>query len=451
MEIFPYHVFVCEQRKAEGLPCCSARGSAGVIETLRREIAQQGFLENVQITACGSLGLCERGPNMVVYPEGTWYSGVTVADVPELVSSHFGQGIPVRRLLNTDASAVRNEVQTNRNRYLQSIRAREAAGVMPEELLLTIRSFQDSRVILTAIELDAFAAVGDGATGTEAAAKMKADARAAEMLLNALVSLGLLEKREGRFRCTPTAARHFTAGPFDARAAMGHFVNMWNTWSRLTEAVRTGTAPCHAELADRDDQWTEPFIAAMHRIASEAAPMVVNSVGASSVGRMLDVGGGSGAYSIAFAKVAPNLRGEILDLAPVLKIAQRHIDAAGLSDRISLRQGDLRRDDLGTGYDLVFVSAICHMLSEEENLDLIKRSYSAVAPGGRIVIQDFFLDPDRTSPKSAALFALNMLTGTQAGNTYTEAEYRDWLRTAGFSDATRVRLPGPAGLMIATR
>lgn len=452
MEVSPYHVFVCEQRKAEGMPCCSARGAAAVIDTLRREVAQQGLLDRVQITVCGSLGLCERGPNLVVYPEGTWYSGVTPADVPELVSSHFAQGIPVRRLLNPDPAALRTEIQINRNRYLQSLRVKDAAGAMPDELMESIRAFQDSRVILTAIELDAFAAVGEGATAAEAASRMGADPRASAMLLHALVALGLLEKRDGRFTCLPVARRHFQPGsPFDARAAMGHIVNMWDRWSGLTAAVRTGSAAECTELADRGDEWTEPFIAAMHRIASERAPAVVSALGVSGIGRMLDVGGGSGAYSIAFAKASAELRAEVLDLAPVLSIAQGHIGAAALTDRVSTREGDLRADPLGAGYDLVFVSAICHMLSEVENRDLLKRCYDATAPGGRTVIQDFFLDPDRTSPKSAALFALNMLTGTRGGNTYTEAEYRAWLREAGFGEAVRLRLPGPAGLLVAQR
>jgi (2Fe-2S) ferredoxin/predicted O-methyltransferase YrrM len=452
MEIAKFHVFVCEQRKAEGLPCCSARGSASVIDALRREVARQGLLDQVQITACGSLGLCERGPNMVVYPEGAWYSGVTEADVAEIVACHFVAGVPVTRLLNMDADAVRAEVAANRNRYLQSIRAREAAGAMPDELVATIRAFQDSRVILTAIELDAFTAIGEGATAEEAAARMGADARATGMLLHALVALGLLVKRDGRFFCAPAAARHFQAGsPFDTRVAMGHFSTLWRTWSRLTEAVRAGSAPAYDDLADRGDEWTEPFIAAMHRIASEAAPAVVGAVGPAGVARMLDVGGGSGAYSIAFAKAEPGLHSEILDLPAVLAIARRHIDAAGLSGRIETRAGDLTSSTFGAGYHLVFISAICHMLSEEQNADLIRRAHAALAPGGRIVIQDFFLDPDRTSPKSAALFALNMLAGTRSGNTYTEGEYRDWMRQAGFGDAVRKRLPGPANLLIAAR
>ena len=70
MEPFRYHVFICDQEKPEGVPCCAARGSGKTLEALRKEIAVRGLMDSVQITVCGSLGLCERGPNMVVYPEG---------------------------------------------------------------------------------------------------------------------------------------------------------------------------------------------------------------------------------------------------------------------------------------------------------------------------------------------------------------------------------------------
>jgi (2Fe-2S) ferredoxin len=98
MEPFRYHAYVCDQKKPDGLPCCSARGAGAVIEALRREVAARGLGDTVQITTCGSLGLCQRGPNLVVYPEGIWYSGVTPADVPELVSEHFTNGRRSRAL-----------------------------------------------------------------------------------------------------------------------------------------------------------------------------------------------------------------------------------------------------------------------------------------------------------------------------------------------------------------
>jgi len=135
----------------------------------------------------------------------------------------------------------------------------------------------------------------------------------------------------------------------------------------------------------------------------------------------------------------------------VLPIAQRHIDAAGLSDRVRTRAGDLVTEDFGTGYDLVLVSAICHMLGPGGNRDLLQRCYQALAPNGRVVIQDFILDEERTSPTVAALFALNMLVATREGSSYAEGEYTGWLQEAGFRDIRRVELPGPTDLMVARR
>jgi (2Fe-2S) ferredoxin/SAM-dependent methyltransferase len=449
MEPFRFHVFLCDQQKPEGVPCCARRGAGQVLEALRREIHARGLDDEVQVTTCGSLGLCEHGPNLVVYPEGTWYSGVTPADVAELVESHFEKGVPVERLVRTDMAAVRAEVAGNRDRMLAARRAREASGALPDDLNERIRGFQESRAILTALELDVFTAVDGGATAEAVAAKAGTHARATEMLLNALASMGLLVKQDGRFRNAP-AARWFCAGsPDNARPALLHTAHLWPRWSTLTDCVRSGTAVPRPEAGGED--WTEAFIAAMQRNAAERAPQVVRAVGAEAVRRMLDVGGGSGAYSIAFAQANPELHSEILDLATVLPIAQRHIRAAGVGERVSVRVGDLRADALGEGYDLVFVSAICHMLGPEENRDLLCRSLTALAPGGRIAIQDFILEPDKTAPKWGALFALNMLVGTRAGSSYSEVEYADWLGGAGFRDIRHVRMPGPASLMLASR
>ncbi len=324
--------------------------------------------------------------------------------------------------------------------------------MLPDDLGQRIRAFQESRVLLTAIELDLFTAVGQGATAEQVAAALHTDARATDMLMNALVSLGMLEKRDGRFRNSPEAARYFVQGsPDDQRMATMHIANLWQRWSTLTDCVRAGTAVELREMSHRGDDWTEPFIAAMHANASERAPAVVRAVGAAGVRRMLDIGGGSGAYSIAFAQANPELRAEILDLASVVLIARKHIEEAGVAAQVTPRVGDLRAGLFGGGYDLVLISAICHMLGPDENRELLAKSFAALAPGGRVVVQDFILDPDRAGPRMAALFALNMLVGTAGGNTYTEAEYALWLREAGFPEIRRVNLPGPASLMIGKR
>ena len=124
---------------------------------------------------------------------------------------------------------------------------------------------------------------------------------------------------------------------------------------------------------------------------------------------------------------------------------------AGLSDRVTTRVGDLNADDLGAGYDLVLISAICHMNSPAQNADLVRRAARALAPGGRVVVLDHVLEPDRTAPAPGAIFAVNMLVNTEAGGNYTEAEYFGWMRDAGLADVAHVRLPGATGLVVGTR
>jgi (2Fe-2S) ferredoxin len=126
MEPFRYHVYVCTQEKPEGMPCCAANGSAALLDLLRGAIAKTGLDDAVQVTTSGSLGLCERGPNMVVYPEGVWYSNVQPGDVEEIVREHFAGGRPVVRLVNTDATAVKAEIVENRRRYLAWLREQKA-------------------------------------------------------------------------------------------------------------------------------------------------------------------------------------------------------------------------------------------------------------------------------------------------------------------------------------
>ena len=452
MEAYQYHVYVCNQQKPEGVPSCSAHGSEKVIDRLRAEVMKKGLGDTVQITACGSIGLCERGPNVVVYPEGVWYSGVRAEDVSEIVSEHFQSGRIVERLANNDPAALRAEIDVNKNRMLAALKAHDAAGVLPDDLTQKIRGFRTSRVILSAVDLDIFTAVGRKANSEEVAGKLGTDPRATEMLLNALVAINLLEKKDGAFFNTTLSTRYLMDdSPDDSRAALMHSVHLWDRWSTLTECVRKGTSVTYKERSQRREEWTESFIAAMHKNAGLRAPQVARVIGLDGVQSVLDVGGGSGAYSIAFAKANPQLRSVVFDLADVVPIAQRHIDEAALSDRVKTATGDFRKDEFGHSYDLIFISAICHMNSPQENVSLLQKAFRALSPGGRVIVQDFILTPDKTAPLSAALFALNMLVGTRSGSSYSEQEYAEWLKEVGFKDAKLMRLPGPAALMLAVR
>ncbi len=448
MEPFAHHVFVCTQQKAEGVPCCSAKNSGAVVEALHRELARQGLDRDVQVTSCGCLGICDEGPAMVVYPEATWYAAITPDDVPQLVNLHLRQGMTVNERARTDVVAMKAEVLDHRERYLAMLRAKDAAAVLPDEVNDIIRGFMSSRAVLTGLELDIFSAAGEGATSDQIAASIGTDPRATEMLLNCLVALKLLEKSNSTFRNTALSRRFFVQGsPDNARPALLHTANLWRRWSTLTECVRAGGRV----YRDSNHGFVNTFIAAMDRNARERAPLVVNAVGAERVNHLLDLGGGSAAYSIAFAQANPHLRADVLDLPEVVVLAGEYINKAGLSGRVQTIPGDMLTAPLQREYDLVLISAICHMFGPEQNRALLERVHGALMPGGRVVIQDFILEPAKTAPRFAALFALNMLVGTHRGASYSEPEYGGWLRDAGFTDIRRVRLPGPSGLMIATR
>jgi cyclopropane fatty-acyl-phospholipid synthase-like methyltransferase len=142
------------------------------------------------------------------------------------------------------------------------------------------------------------------------------------------------------------------------------------------------------------------------------------------------------------------VRCEILDVPEVVPLSAEYASKAGVSAQVSLRPGDMLRDDFGSGYDVIMLNAICHSFSEEQNRDIFRRARQALAPSGRLVVQDFILNPDKSGPAQAALFSLNMLVATDAGASYSEAEYTRWMKDAGFSEVNRIKLPGPSDLIV---
>ncbi len=170
----------------------------------------------------------------------------------------------------------------------------------------------------------------------------------------------------------------------------------------------------------------------MHAIAAPQADGLVAAVEPGASRRLLDVGGGPATYTLAFVKAVPGLTATLFDLPAVIELARGNVAAAGLLDRVDLVAGDLRTDALPGGHDLAFVSAIIHMLGPDGNVALFRKVHDALVPGGRIVIRDHVMSPDRVAPRAGALFAVNMLVGTEEGGTFTLEEIASWLVEAGF-------------------
>ena len=447
MEPFRFHLFVCTQQKPEGVTSCPASGSMAVLDRFNREIGQRGLHNGVQLTTCGCTGLCDEGPVMVVYPEGVWYRRVQAADVPEIMDSHLQHGKPVARLVWNDAAAMKAMSVEHGEKFRATMAARDKAGTLPDPLEQMVRGFMPSRCMLTALELDVFTAVGDGATAEQVGAKVNASPRGVVMLLNALVSMKLMAKSGDEYKNTPESARYFVQGSKDNhRNGLLHTVNLWHRWTTLTDAVRHGGRVVFPH--DRRPEHTENFISGMQRNAKDRAPLVVKALWTDGIRRVLDLGGGSGAYSIALAKASPDVCCEILDVSEVLPLTTEYIERAGVTSQVTVRAGDMLQGSFGSGYDLIMLNAICHMFSEEQNRDIFVRARRALAPNGRLVAQDFILNAEKTGPQQAALFSLNMLVGTEAGASYSEPEYMEWMKASGFSSVTRINLPGPSDLIV---
>lgn len=319
----------------------------------------------------------------------------------------------------------------------------------PGQLMDIVNGFRASRVILTAHELGLFNFLkGKSVASSEVSRLLGTHPRATDRLMNALVALGLLKKSDGLFSNTGFSEQFLVAGSPKFLAGLSHAVHLWKTWNTLTSAVAAGTTlVLEKSINDRTDEWRESFIAAMHARAGIQAKEVAAALPLPAKGKILDVGGGSGVFAFAFINASPELTAVIFDLPNIIPITEDYIRRSGLNNCISTISGDYLINDLGKDYALVFMSAIIHINDSIENKHLIKSGANALAPGGQLVILDHIMSEDRTEPAVGAMFALNMLVGTDHGDTYTESEIREWMVDAGLSNIRLQSTPSGISLM----
>ena len=303
-----------------------------------------------------------------------------------------------------------------------------------EELIETVRGFQPACVIIAAAELDIFALLRDQPSGAaDVAQRIHGDIRATTVLLDALAALRLLTKQHNRYQTTAVAADVLIAGaPHSSLGMTRHLGNCLRNWAQLARVVLTG------KPADRDssvrgaDEDLASFIQAMHEVSTLMAEPLIDALGPLNFHHLLDLGGASGTWTIPLLRRNLSASATIFDCPDVIPMARQRLAEAGLTDRIRLVAGDYNTDPLPTGADLVWVSAIIHQNSTEQNADLFSKIYAALEPAGQILIRDVVVDEMRTRPLMGALFAVNMLVATAGGGTYTFNELRDLLASAGF-------------------
>ena len=292
----------------------------------------------------------------------------------------------------------------------------------------------ESRILLTGVELDLFNLLASKAmTAEQVSSELEANIRGTTMLLDALAALGYLAKDGGVYRTEPSLVGLLTSGSESSiLPSLMHAANLWHGWSQLTDIVLEGG---HAEFPeDARESRRKAFIGAMSARAAQDAGQLVRTINPGKVKSLLDVGGASGGYTIAFLEAVPEMTATIFDLPPVIEIARERLSKTPWFKRVNLMAGDFTVDELPGGHDLVLLSAIIHMNSHDQNLDLYRKVYTALNQEGRVVIRDFVMDSDRTQPVPGAVFAINMLVNTPGGGTYTFEEICDGLERVGFKD-----------------
>ena len=174
-------------------------------------------------------------------------------------------------------------------------------------------------------------------------------------------------------------------------------------------------------------------------VSAPNADHVIQAVQPLRFQHLLDIGGASGTWTIAFLHACPSAQATLFDLPHVIPMAQRRLASAGLDKRVQLVAGNFMTDALPSGADLAWVSAIVHQNSRAQNRVLFARVLAALVPGGRIAIRDILMEEDRARPVAGALFAINMLVATEGGGTFTFAELREDLKAAGFAEVAPMR------------
>ena len=305
----------------------------------------------------------------------------------------------------------------------------------PEAILKLARQFMENRILLSAAEMNLFTFLdGMPSTAKDLSRTLNADLRGLTILLDALAAMGLLSKKEDMYLSAPDAASFLTdKSPRSVLPMILHAAHLWESWSDLTPIVKgAGLTETPASSAHDADELSA-FIGAMHVVGTLLAQKIVTAIQPGTARNLIDVGGASGTYTIAFLKATPEMKATLFDMPVVIQIARERLAEEGMLDRVRLVAGDFYEDELPCGHDLALLSAIIHQNSPRRNVELFQKVLRAMVPGGRIIIRDHVMDPGRTEPKDGAIFAVNMLVNTEGGSTYTFDEIRNWLEEAGFA------------------
>lgn len=300
--------------------------------------------------------------------------------------------------------------------------------------------YWETKILLTGVRLDLFSVLdGKRKTAQEVAGRLGAHEPTLTLLLNALVAMRLLNKEGEAYGNSAAAASHLVK---HSPQYIGHLLLLhdaeWENWGKLEQTVRTGQRAVDRHVFETDPELGTNVLAVLHRIGQQSGPDFAKRLSLSGPVRLLDLGGGAGTNAIAFCRTYPELTAAVFDLPATLRLTEKTVKEAGLESRIALLPGNFNTDGLGGPYDVVLMSDILHYQTFETNAALVKKVLAHLAPGGRLIIKDRFLDEAGTGPAWTTAFAVHILVNTQQGGCYKTSDAIQWMTSAGFASATEL-------------
>jgi hypothetical protein len=334
------------------------------------------------------------------------------------------------------------------------------ATLSPARLLGLGMGFWGPRAFLSAVELGVFSTLAKGAlTESQLSEKLGLHPRSARDFLDALVALGTLHRKAGRYHNAPDADAfldrakpEYAGGLLEMAAA-----RLYPFWGSLTEALRTGEPQNESKRGSdmfttlyANPEGLRSFLAAMTGLSLDSARAIAAKFPWKKYRNFIDVGGAQGCVAVQVALANKHLKGAIFDLPQVGPIYEDYVRSFGLETRLSFHAGDFFRDPLPQA-DVLIMGHILHDWNLQERHLLLQKAYAALPKGGALIVYDAMIDDSRSRNVAGLLMSLNMLIETHGGSEYTAADCRSWMKATGFRRSSVIALTQMDSMVIATR
>ncbi|MCZ6878888.1 MAG: methyltransferase [Acidobacteria bacterium] len=327
----------------------------------------------------------------------------------------------------------------------------------PEKIMQLGLGFWGSKTLLSAIELGVFSELAKGEQDAETLTqRLHIHSRSGGDFFDALVALGMLKRKDGRYSNTPETEQFLDRSKPSYMGGMLEMANnrLYPFWGSLTEALRTGKPQNEAKTGDdlfeaiyADPARLKGFLKAMTGLSMGASQAIATKFPWADYKTFMDIGTAQGGLPVLVALAHEHITGGGFDLEAVAPIFNEYVTSFGLEERLQFHPGDFFRDPLPQA-EVISMGHILHDWNMEEKSMLIAKAYQALPQGGVLIIWEALIDDERSQNTFGLLMSLNMLIETPGGFDFTGADCSAWLREAGFRETRVEHLAGPDSMVI---